>query len=437
MPDQKISALSAAGALDGTEQFPLVQSAGTKRSLISAIRAWMLPSGGTTGQVLSKASATDYDFAWATSSGGGGGGPTAVGAHRFWGLRNMASGAGDLSMVTLAFRTVAAGADATTATAFASSSFDGSTLPANAFDGNAGTLWAGIGGDHNASLWGDFGTPVSFVELAITARSGGLASQTPRDFSVVFSDDGIKFYELVHVSFGSTNFTSSETKTVALPTTIMVGGASSGDPRITQRTGSLVRPGGTSDTGVGAGYVTPGIFNMEIGASSFGFPAPGTEPPNVAANECYARPLKILRSTQITQVRIYVGATAAGQTVSYRIYSNSVDGRPGVPVSEKMTLSVAAAGLVSLTLTTPVTLAPGLYWVLTTCTSSAPTCRCVSGCGAIPLYNGGFVWTGLYQGSAAARLDSADLSAQTWLVDTGATNISSTRDTAFFDFTIV
>jgi hypothetical protein len=33
-----------------------------------------VPVGGTTGQVLAKASATDYDTAWVTSSGGGGGG---------------------------------------------------------------------------------------------------------------------------------------------------------------------------------------------------------------------------------------------------------------------------------------------------------------------------------------------------------------------------
>lgn len=39
-----------------------------------------VPTGGTTGQVLTKNSATDYDTGWATPSGGGGGG----GANPFW-----------------------------------------------------------------------------------------------------------------------------------------------------------------------------------------------------------------------------------------------------------------------------------------------------------------------------------------------------------------
>ena len=37
-----------------------------------------VPSGGTTGQVLKKASATDYDVTWANESGGGGGGDVLV-----------------------------------------------------------------------------------------------------------------------------------------------------------------------------------------------------------------------------------------------------------------------------------------------------------------------------------------------------------------------
>lgn len=37
----------------------------------------LAPSGGTAGQVLTKDSATDYDYSWTTPSGGGGGGITA------------------------------------------------------------------------------------------------------------------------------------------------------------------------------------------------------------------------------------------------------------------------------------------------------------------------------------------------------------------------
>lgn len=206
-------------------------------------------------------------------------------------------------------------------------------------------------------------------------------------------------------------------------------------PYITQRSGSLIRPTGAADTGVGPGFETAGIYNIGNGSSSFGFPLVDTIQATVAANEAYARPLKILRNTVITTARIFVGATAAGQTVSYRIYTNSVDGRPGVAVTEKLTFSTAVAGLVSVTLASPVTLTPGIYWVVTTGTTAVATLRAVVNGGAIPIYNGGFIWTGLFQGASAARLDSADLTAQTWTgVDTGATNISSTRDTVFFDF---
>ena len=38
----------------------------------STARARNIPSGGTTGQVLAKSSATDYDVGWVTGGGGGG-----------------------------------------------------------------------------------------------------------------------------------------------------------------------------------------------------------------------------------------------------------------------------------------------------------------------------------------------------------------------------
>lgn len=40
---------------------------------IKALLGRSLPAGGTTGQVLTKTSATDYAAVWATPSGGGGG----------------------------------------------------------------------------------------------------------------------------------------------------------------------------------------------------------------------------------------------------------------------------------------------------------------------------------------------------------------------------
>lgn len=52
--------------------------AGTVRDKINTMMPRLLPSGGTTGQVLTKSSAADYAAGWSTPSGGGGGGAQQV-----------------------------------------------------------------------------------------------------------------------------------------------------------------------------------------------------------------------------------------------------------------------------------------------------------------------------------------------------------------------
>lgn len=48
------------------------------RSKFNAITPKLVPTGGTTGQVLAKASATDNDVSWITPAAGGGGGSSAT-----------------------------------------------------------------------------------------------------------------------------------------------------------------------------------------------------------------------------------------------------------------------------------------------------------------------------------------------------------------------
>lgn len=43
------------------------------RTKINLMVPRLIPAGGTTGQVLTKNSATDYDASWAAGGGGGGG----------------------------------------------------------------------------------------------------------------------------------------------------------------------------------------------------------------------------------------------------------------------------------------------------------------------------------------------------------------------------
>lgn len=64
-----VSGMAADSAAVGEELSDL-------KSALDEVEATSIPSGGTTGQVLAKASATDYDTRWITPSGGGGGGGT-------------------------------------------------------------------------------------------------------------------------------------------------------------------------------------------------------------------------------------------------------------------------------------------------------------------------------------------------------------------------
>lgn len=392
-----------------------------------------LPSGGTAGQVLAKVDGTDFNTEWVDQTGGGGGGATPVGAHRFWGIRNASASGNDLSIATLAFRNAPTGSPVTTATAFATSSFDESTLPANAFDTNTATIWAGAAGDRNATIWGDFGTAITFNELSITSRSGVFSSQTPTSFTIVYSDDGVKFFDLIDVSY-PTLFGSNETRMVSLPVT-QSSSVTGGAAFVTQRTSGFVRPNGTTDTGVAVGFVTAGLYHIMTGQNQGGFPVADNGGTTVNIDECYARPLKIVVPTRITQAKIFVNGTSAGTTSSYRIYTNSVNGRPDTPVTDRLNFSLSTTGEVTVTLASPVTLAAGIYWIVQTSTSSTASLRTVRGGGPIVIYNGGFIWTGLFSANTGnARLNSTNLAAQTWSTDTGPDNISSTRDTVFFDF---
>jgi hypothetical protein len=72
MANQKISAMTAAAALTGAELLEGVQDGDTVKLTASAISRVSIPSGGSTGQALAKASNASYDLSWQTISGGGG-----------------------------------------------------------------------------------------------------------------------------------------------------------------------------------------------------------------------------------------------------------------------------------------------------------------------------------------------------------------------------
>lgn len=72
MADLKISEWEPADDLTGDEILPLVQGGQNRRSTVGAATASAggLPAGGTTGQILAKASNTNYDTEWVAPADG-------------------------------------------------------------------------------------------------------------------------------------------------------------------------------------------------------------------------------------------------------------------------------------------------------------------------------------------------------------------------------
>lgn len=117
---------------------------------------------------------------------------TSPGAHRYWRINIYGtSPAFAWSMAEIEMRESQGGSDVTgSGTASASSSYDGTTLPANVVDNDTGTLWATATTD--PAWWKyDFGNGVTktIVEVVITPRQTGLYTQTPNYFAIQYSDD--------------------------------------------------------------------------------------------------------------------------------------------------------------------------------------------------------------------------------------------------------
>ena len=110
------------------------------------------------------------------------------GAHAFWRLDMLASVYGSYySLAELEFRAVPGGADqANGGTATASSVYSG-TIPDYGFDNNTTTLYHTNGSGHQWLSY-QFPQPVNVGQISILARSDNAQSQTPRQFSLRWSD---------------------------------------------------------------------------------------------------------------------------------------------------------------------------------------------------------------------------------------------------------
>lgn len=152
------------------------------------------------------------------------------------------------------------------------------------------------------------------------------------------------------------------------------------------------------------------------------------------ANTVRAQPLYISKSIKLSKWGTRVTTLAAGATLMVRIYDSAANGRPGLPMHAKQTLSLAATGWVEASFP-EITLTPGLYWVLYVFSSTTPRVRGFTG-GGRNVYFGGDAITGLTQAAAAARLDSADLSTDTWTVVTGVEAADAVTDVCAGNFAV-
>lgn len=96
-------------------------------------------------------------------------------------------------------------------TASATSSFDGTTLPAKAVDDNVSTLWASDFVSLPQDLIVDNGTAITPFEFRVTVRSGS-STQYPQNFTISGGNDGAT-YPTTFVTRTGETWTDNETKT--------------------------------------------------------------------------------------------------------------------------------------------------------------------------------------------------------------------------------
>ncbi len=144
------------------------------------------------------------------------GGDGALASALFWAVKcNLSSNTGYIGVGELEMRLEADGADiATTALAYEGAHWS-SNVATRAFDGSSSTFWNARKSDQlaDARIGQQFAVAKAIREIAITARvDANNYDQTPTDFEVIYSDDGIEWTTLLAVS-GESGWSSGESRT--------------------------------------------------------------------------------------------------------------------------------------------------------------------------------------------------------------------------------
>ncbi|GGN32230.1 discoidin domain-containing protein [Deinococcus daejeonensis] len=182
-----------------------------------------LPSGGTTGQVLTKLSGADGDVGWQTPAVGGTGGSGGGTGYRYYRLNITANGGGDrVGSSELILRSESGGTNlALGMPATASSEEAALGFPAaNAVNGTAasGDGWITAANLTSAWLQVDLGTPQTIWEYAVAAypTSSSTAARSPRDWALEGSNDGTTWTPIHSVAAAPFTGTPAELLTYPL-----------------------------------------------------------------------------------------------------------------------------------------------------------------------------------------------------------------------------
>jgi len=135
---------------------------------------------------------------------------------KLWGIRMEGSDDGTYhSIAQVVFRESAGGTDVADANPVYASAYDDGFEPDNALDANSSTRWRITDANFDAGdriLKVRFDDPRDIVEVDISSVDDGNHDETPTDFTVVYSEDGLTWYDAFSVT-GESAWASDETRT--------------------------------------------------------------------------------------------------------------------------------------------------------------------------------------------------------------------------------
>ena len=92
----------------------------------------------------------------------------------------------------------------------------------------------------------------------------------------------------------------------------------------------------------------------------------------VVAATMYALPLLISKTTTIDSVQINVTTLGAASSVNVGVYADNGNMYPGALIQDFGNQATATTGIKTFVTGVPITLLPGLYWLVFLCSATAP-----------------------------------------------------------------